>query len=241
MKIVAGMLTYNAITYGRLELARACARSLAAEADELIVWDNGSTDTTTKWVESIGGHLYDSPDGVTTCGRGMNMLGSACAARGDVVVLTSDDMFWRPGWREVLTDFWTAAHPKVILLSGLLEPDYPWSTPVGGYTAGNTTALLRPSLPGSGWTFRSRDWPTIGPVPETRGHDDVPTCERLVRDGWLLAAVDIADHWGEEVSTWGNQSALYAKPLDTKGVRVTSLAGASIDPTGDATPGQGQV
>jgi hypothetical protein len=62
-------------------------------------------------------------------------------------------------------------------------------------------------------------------VPETRGHDDVPTCERLVRDGWLLAAVDIADHWGEEVSTWGNQSALYAKPLDTKGVRVTSLGG----------------
>jgi hypothetical protein len=27
------------------------------------------------------------------------------------------------------------------------------------------------------------------------------------------------------VSTWGNQSALYAKPLDTKGVRVTSLGG----------------
>ena len=241
MKVVAGMLTYNAVTYGRLDLARGCARSLAAEADELIVWDNGSTDATRKWVEVIGGHLYDSPDGITTCGRGMNMLASACAKRGDIVILTSDDMFWRPGWRQVVEDFWAAAHDKVALLSGLLEPEYPWSTPVGAYTAGGVTGLLRPSLPGSGWTFRSRDWPTIGPVPETRGHDDVPTCERLVRDGHLLVAVDIADHLGEEVSTWGNQSGQYAKPLDRRGVRVTTLGGASIDPAGDATPGQGQV
>jgi glycosyltransferase involved in cell wall biosynthesis len=230
VKIVAGMLTHNAVRYGRMELAKQTARSLASEADEVIVWDNGSTDGTADWVASIGGHLYDSPDGVTTCGRGMNMLGSACAARGDLVVLTSDDMLWRPGWREVVEAFWTEANPKVAILCGLLEPDYPWSTPVGSYTAGGVTGLLRPSVPGSGWTFRSADWPDIGPVPETYGRDDVPTCQRLVSEGWLLVAVDLADHAGEGASTWGNKSDAYARPLNTQGVRVTTLAASTIGP-----------
>lgn len=230
MKIVAGMLTFNAVTHGRLDFAKETVGSLASEADEVIVWDNGSTDGTEDWVAEIGGHVYDSPDGVTTCGRGMNMLGSACSARGDLVVLTSDDTVWRPGWRAVLEAFWTDAHPKVALLCGLLEPDYPWSTPVGAYTSGGVTGLLRPSVPGSGWTFRSADWPDIGPVPETYGRDDVPTCQRLVTEGRLLVAVDIADHVGEGASTWGNQSHTYARPLDTQGVMVTTLPGSSIVP-----------
>lgn len=235
MKVVAGMLTFNAVTHNRLGLARQTARSLAAEADELIVWDNGSTDGTEDWVQSIGGHVYDSPDGVTTCGRGMNMLGSACAARGDLVVLTSDDMFWRPGWRQAIEAFWAEANPKVAILCGLLEPDYPWSSPVGSYTAGGVTGLLRPSVPGSGWTFRSAMWPTIGPVPETYGVDDVPTCQRLVSEGWLLVACDLADHAGEDASTWGNRSYRYARPLDLRGVEVTSLPAGSMESPIDAT------
>jgi len=237
VKIVAGMLTHNAVRYGRMEMARNCARSLAAEADELIVLDNGSTDTTSKWVEVIGGHLYRPDDGVTTCGRGMNVLGSACAARGDIVVLTSDDMFWRPGWRQVLEDFWAAANDKVMILSGLLEPDYPWSSPVGFYTAGGVKGFIRPSVPGSGWTFRSRDWPTIGPVPESVGHDDVPTCNRLAAAGMLLVAVDIADHLGEELSTWGNKSSRWASPLAVDGSGVTTVGTSSmVGAVPDAAP-----
>ena len=228
MKIVAGMLTFNAVTHDRLDLAKTTVRSLAAEADEVIVWDNGSSDGTEEWVRAIGGHLYASPDGVTTCGRGMNMLGSACAARGDLVVLTSDDMLWRPGWRAVLEAFWAEAHDKVAIFCGLLEPDYPWSTPVGAITVNEVTGLLRPSVPGSGWTFRSADWPTIGPVPETYGRDDVPTCQRLVAEGWVLVAADLAEHLGERASTWGNASHQYAKPLDTQGVAVTSTAASRI-------------
>ena len=238
MKVVAGMLTHNAVRYGRMELARDCARSLAAEADELIVVDNGSTDTTSKWVEVIGGLVYQPDDGVTTCGRGMNVLGSACAARGDIVVLTSDDMFWRPGWRAAVEAFWAEANEKVALLCGLQEPDYPWSSPVGTYEAGGVKGLLRPSVPGSGWTFRSTDWfTTIGPVPETVGHDDVPTCQRLVAAGRLLVAVDLADHRGEELSTWGNGSHRFAKLLDVDGRGLTSTATSTmVAGTGDATP-----
>lgn len=223
MKVVAGMLTHNAISTGRLDLAKQTAWSLASEADELLVLDNASTDGTADWVRSIGGYCYQPDDGNHTTGRGMNHLATACARRGDIIVPTADDMIWRPGWRAVVEEFWEGADPKVAILCGLLEPEYPWSVPMGGITVGGVKALLRPTVPGGGWTLRAADWLShIGPIPEIKGHDDVPTCRRLVDQGYLLAACDLADHAGENLSTWGNSSARYAKPLDTRGFPVTS-------------------
>lgn len=212
MKIVAGVLTRNAITYGRCDMALTAVASLA-DADDVILLDNGSDDGSADWVRNLGGVAYTAADGVTTCGRGMNLLADLCVPHGDVVVLTSDDMHWRSGWRSIVEDFWTHADPSVALLCGLLEPAYPWSGVLGAYSAGDVTGLTRACVPGSGWTFRSTDWPSIGPVPEFPGEDDVPACARLHAAGRLLVAIDIADHVGEHHSTWGNESHRFAKPL----------------------------
>jgi len=229
MKIVAAMVIHNAITHNRLELAKECAWSLASEADEVIVWDNGSTDGTADWVASIGGHCDVPADGNTSGGRGMNNAATAAAKRGDVVVLTADDMWWRPGWRQNVETFWTNADPRIAIFCGLLEPEYPWSVPEGGINVAGVRGLIRPTVPGSGWTFRSSDWlDTIGPVPEVQGNDDVPTCNRLVTWGRLLVAADLAEHRGEDRSVWGNRSYQYARPLDTRGYPVTSTATGSM-------------
>lgn len=230
MRVIAGMLTHNAVSTGRMDLAKEAAWSLASEADELLVLDNASTDGTEEWVQSIGGYCYQPDDGNHTTGRGMNHLATACAKRGDIIVPTADDMLWRPGWRAVVEEFWAEADERVALFCGLLEPEYPWSVPMGGLTVGSIKALLRPTVPGGGWTMRAADWlQFIGPLPETKGYDDVPTCRRLVEMGYLLAACDLAVHAGEDRSIWGNKSWQYARPLNTQGFEVTSTSTGSMD------------
>jgi hypothetical protein len=203
-------------------MALAAVDSLAA-ADRVVLLDNGSDDGSDDWVTAHGGMAHRSGDGVTTCGRGMNELASRLVHGADVIVLTSDDMVWRSGWRDVLEAFWADADDTVALLCGLLEPAYPWSPVTGRYSAGGVEGVTRACVPGSGWTFRAADWPTIGPVPETPGEDDVPTCARLHAAGRLLVAIDIADHLGEHQSTWGNQSHRFARPLDVDLDTITSL------------------
>ena len=222
MRVGAGVLTRNAITHERQQLTQRAMASLA-EADTVVLVDNGSDDGSADWAATLGAHLHRSADNNTTCGRGMNVLANLLVDDVDVMVLTSDDMSWRPGWRTVVEQFWTHAAENVAILCGLLEPAYPWSTVTGTYQAGDITGLTRVCVPGSGWTLRSSDWPSIGPVPETPGEDDVPTCARLHAAGRLLVAVDIADHVGEYQSTWGNQSHHFAKPLGPEAATVTTL------------------
>lgn len=223
MRVGAGVLTRNAITHDRQQLTERALASLV-EADTVVLVDNGSDDGSADWAATLGAHLHRPADGNTTCGRGMNVLADLLVDDVDVMVLTSDDMSWRPGWRHVVETFWTHADPQVAILCGLLEPHYPWSPPTGTYSAGGVHGITRTCVPGSGWTLRSSDWPTIGPVPEMPGEDDVPTCARLHAAGRLLVAVDIADHLAEHASTWGNQSHRFARPLDLDGVELTTLA-----------------
>jgi len=213
VKVVAGVLAHNAHRYGRFELLKRCVTSLT-EADAIVVIDNGSTDGTEQWVADIGGTVYSPPDGITTCGRGMNVTITAAANLGDLVVFSNDDIIWRPGWRDRLEAFWADAPANVAIVSALLEPDYPWNTPLGVVDAGGLRGLIRATVPGGAWTLRSAEWPTIGPVPERVGWDDVPTCRRVNDSGRRCVAVDLVDHAGIDHSTWGNASQRWAQPLD---------------------------
>jgi glycosyltransferase involved in cell wall biosynthesis len=213
VRVVAAVLTHNAERHGRGDMLIAALRSLT-EADATVVVDNGSTDGTADLVARIGGVVYEASDGVHTCGRGMNVTITAASEHGDLVAFSNDDIVWRPGWRATLEAFWSEAPADVAIVSGLLEDDYPWNRVVGTVDAGGVRGLVRATVPGGAWTLRSAEWPTIGPVPEAVGWDDVPTCRRLGGEGRRVVALDLADHVGVAHSTWGNGSAALGTPLD---------------------------
>lgn len=217
MKVAVGVLTHNAIKHNRIDLLKGTLRSLqqTGVAFDCYLVDNHSTDGTELFVSALGGHLCR--DAVFTCGHGMNVtMGILAASGADLCVFSNDDIEWKPGYLETLTTFWAEAPSDLLVCSGHLEPVYFWNTPRELIECGGVKALVRDTAPGGTWTFRAKDWSVIGPVPETHGEDDVPTCKRLAAHGYRVAQMDVATHVGEETSTWGNGSHLYAQPLDRK-------------------------
>lgn len=220
MTIAAAVLTHNVVKYDRLTLLQDTLFSLAAqEPNALFVVSNGSSDGTQQYVESIGGLVVDDP--ITTCGHGMNVaIGIAAESGCDVVVFANDDIFFEPDALYRIQRFWEAAPDDLLLASGLLEDDFPWNTVYERAEIGGEVGLVRRTAPGGVWTMRAKDWQRIGPVPESPGWDDVPTCVRLAEKGYRVAQFEWAHHMGVEVSTWGNASAEHGRPLDRKRWRL---------------------
>ncbi len=216
MKVAVGILTHNQFRFGRHELFLQAVRSLQAGGYpfDLYVLDNGSTDESPDYVRGIGGTVLQ--DRISTCGHGMNATIGICARVSDLVVFSNDDIKWHPGAIAKLVRFWESAPADVLIAAGILEPDYPWNTPRERIEYGGVSALVRDTAPGGAWTLRSADWPRIGPIPEAPGWDDVPTCNRLREKGFRVCQIDLADHVGEDHSTWGNESRQIGKPLDRK-------------------------
>jgi glycosyltransferase involved in cell wall biosynthesis len=213
VKVAAGILTFNQFSTGRHELFERTFESLVADVDGLYVIDNNSDDETSAYVEGMGGTVLRDP--LNSCGHGMNRVLSLLGGSGaDLCLFSNDDILWRPGAVAALRDFWAAAPDDVLICSGLQQDVFPWSTPREAITCGGQRALVRDSVPGGAWTLRAKDWPKIRPVPEASGWDDVPTCDRLRRKGYRVAALDLAEHLGEDLSTWGNDSARHGTPLD---------------------------
>lgn len=214
MKLCAGVLTYNHIQTGRAEMF---AKTLLSLTDgglpvEVVIVTNGSSDGTQDVVRRLGG-IVD--DGNSQIWYGMTRAIEECIARGaDIVLFTADDIVYSEGWANKLVAFWEDAPEEVKLCSLILEPQYPWNTIRGTLDAGGMRAILRDSVGGCSWSFRAKDWPTIGPLPQKMPGEDLEVCQKLVNQGYYLAAVDLGDHVGERHSAWNNESWKYAVDID---------------------------
>ncbi len=197
-RVAVGIHAWRAYDAGRSELLAETIDSLDAGPGhrftrDLVTVTSLPDDGTADLVRALGGVVVEEPN---NAGRAMNRtIAIAMADQEDLdyVLYTADAIRYGPHWLARLVAFWDAAPADVLL-------------------AGGQTALVRDTIPGSCWSFRARDWPRIGPVPEITGGEDLETCRRLTTAGYRLVALDLAEHTGAQRSSWGNTSA--APPLD---------------------------
>lgn len=223
MRVGVGVLTWNPMSTGRMKLLVETVESLEAnQPDLLVVADNGSVDDFDIGRPTVRfPRLPGFPPG-NTCGYGMNKLAATLfEADVDLVVLSNDDIRWKPSAVATLEQIWEEASNQLVVLSGLVEPTFalpgerPWNEPVAADTIAGHKVLFRRSVPGGAWSYRNEDYTQIFPVSTFAGTDDVPACHRLVDAGRLVGCVDVADHAGAGLSTWGNGSDRFmVEPLE---------------------------
>jgi glycosyltransferase involved in cell wall biosynthesis len=216
VKVVGWTFTQDAYRHGRDEWLRQVVEALG-EADEVLIFDHQSEDGSDELVRELGGVLWKHDDRNRTIGRAMNLghQAAADAAGPDGLVVTAqDDIVWRPGWRERLQGFWEEAPNSIGLVSGLLEPNFPWAAPIDRVEHGGLAGLSRLTVPGGAWTYRGRMWQAMRWANEVQPSHDMPICNRVRDAGMSLVAVDLADHLGAVRSTWGNNSYIGSARLD---------------------------
>lgn len=204
MRVATVVLTWNPTEHDRLGLLDQTCVSLAAEADEIIVVDNGSTDGT----DLSGYRTYRNTNPNTTSGYGTwTCLRVGAGTGADIVVVSDDDMVWQPGWRDELEAFWFDAPDDILLAGGHLEPAFPWND----IRKVHDGWVERESTGAASWTTTNPSLlAEIGAMWDltTQGKWDVYVC-RLARSfDYRIAQLDLAEHVGS-VSTWGNQTIEY--------------------------------
>jgi hypothetical protein len=188
MKVAVGLVTCE-----RPDLLKRTLASLRGGGFELCIVDN-------------------SPRG-TWPSRGFAEAASQAYETGaDIIVLSPDDMEYRPGWLDSLRSFWNNAPRAVGLLGHCLLPVFPYSVPYGGIEIGGVRALLRP-VTIAAWSFRREDY-------ELTRIDVAPklwekrVCWRVRDAGRLIAEADLAEHIGEQQSSMGhNRTWAAAAPV----------------------------
>lgn len=205
--VAAVVLTYRAVTTGRVELLEQTIASLKAEADWVQVVDNGSDDGSRELVESWGGISHDGP--LHTSGHGNNLAARAAyGTDADLCVFSDDDMWWRPGWRPQLEAWWSEAPADLGMTGCHVEPAYRWNKILDRIVCGGIPGLIRESTGGASWSIPRRHLDVFfGPAgiwQQNQGYGDVMACTRLTGRGYRIAQVDLADHAGQGRSTWGN-------------------------------------
>lgn len=220
MNIVPAVLTWDVHRTGRFEFLQRTLASIRAEGIEPLLITNGSSDGTDKFVLAQPRGIVENSNPKMFWGATVAIL-AAIDAGADVVVLSADDIEYKPGWLSKLRAFWEAAPDNLVLAGGFLEPVYPWAEIKGAVEYGGVRALVRDSVPSASWTFRARDWdiikhrPTGTVYPQSPG-EDLETCKMLRALGKTLVQLDLAEHIGERQSSWSNESWKIAQPLDRK-------------------------
>lgn len=217
MRLGVGILCHNQLKNHRAGLFDDTLKSIRRNnPDVLLIADNGSTDGTTERLaehpEFVGFPRIEGFPPANTCGYGMNKLAATLRGQADIVVLSNDDIIWEAGAFDTLKEVWAEAPDELTIISGLVEGTYrlpdkkPWNEPFGVAEVSDHKVLLRRSVPGGAWSYRSRDHDLIFPVSTFPGVDDVPACHKLIAQQRGVGAIDLAEHAGEENSTWGNGS-----------------------------------
>lgn len=260
MKCKIAVMTHNAMSTLRVDLLERTLESMALafpKADARWLLDNGSSDGTFEMLHSgqmastHGWKVRQRLGENTTPGAGRNALlalllgGWPPPLEPEIIVLSDDDMLWKVGSQNTLSRLW--GHPRcpddLAIVSGLLEPEYPWNAVREAIQIGDdrdgVRVLVRASAPGAAWTFRyggSRAH-GIGPLyhacnsladgdmvngrrtvfVEDFGYDSL-FCKELATVGLRVAELDLADHIGWGCSTHGNDAVndVRTKPLDRK-------------------------
>lgn len=219
--IAATILTHNLFRNERHDLFLRTLDSLSVPGVTVVPVDNGSTDGTAEYVEKLGGFCYRGAN--NTCGRGTNICARVATGLGaDLCVLSDDDMEWSEDWAFWLERFWAQAPDDVILAGCHLEPEFPWNQIEERIAVNGIGALIRKSTGAASWSFRTEDWPKIGPIPDrVQGHGDVPACDAIWASGYRIAQLDLAEHLGQGRSSWGNQTErLYGWDLESIRARL---------------------
>ena len=117
-------------------------------------------------------------------------------------------MLWRPSWRERLEAWWSEAPDDVAMTGCHIEPDFHWNTITDRIVWGGIPGLVRESTGGASWSI-PRDrldvfFAPAGIWQQNQGYGDVMACGRLHERGYRICQIDLAEHAGQGMSTWGN-------------------------------------
>jgi len=236
VNVIIGIKTFAPLQHMRMGHLENCLHSAVSEfgAENVVVFNNGGLDH-----EAVQEAALDAGSGTISCGPTVVAHASPKGARTpghgaralvemarrwtdvagrlpDIVVHSDDDMIWRSGAREALVEIWTHAPDKLLICSGLLEPDYPWATVRRAEDLGRQRVLIRDNAPGCAWSLRARYAAQVADAIEGRFGFDHEACKTFLGQGYELAQADLAEHAGWGASTHGNEAidAPTTKPLD---------------------------
>jgi hypothetical protein len=261
--VIAVMIgAFDTLRSGRKHLLfRTCRTARIAFPDSPIyVVDNGSEGEDAELAKRIAGHadckaryrnVGVGEDGNRTPGRLANekmrlVFEESPGPAGGLpfsVVLSDDDVWWKPHAGERLKKLWCGVHDnvyeeseKLVMVSGYLEPLWHWNAPskVVRVLARNEVGppervLIRGNAPGTALSFPlwlGTDGPGVIARRWQDGFGERPFVDRAGYDhemsvrcserGLLVGQLDLADHTGWGFSNLKNSAISDATPLDRK-------------------------